>query len=429
MRKIRFISWRVLFYYIAIFIIFNESFLSSLSYIYVLKFNRLTNLAMDVFALMLFVIAQYTYRTSECKKYDTATKILIGGMIVFYFAGIFLYPTYSTQTSRFVIVILFFLMGYRDDRWIDVFLKMSIVFGLIYIVTTIWFSIDKTIYYNYFAFKMYPNYLNYDYVNSSGMAGITDHYSTNGMMLANIAILIFAALLSRKNKISITYLMLFAASVMALVLCGKRAHFAFVIVACFLTYLSIDYKKKGKISKTIVVIFLLFVIYNLLATYSPEFQSLIARFDNMTESRTTLIRYQLWASGIAGFYRNPILGVGWPGGRELTLNVMAGNQDVHNELIQILCETGIVGTIFFLGFIILACFIAVKLLFMCSDNSLTYSRRTRCCVIFSFAYQVFFVIYCITASPLHQAYTSNCYYFAAFLGIYIYNNRKRYFTK
>ena len=425
----RFVSWRILFYYIAIFIIFNESFLSSLSYIYVLKFNRLINLSMDIFAILLFVSAQYTYHSSENRGYDSITKILVGGMLVFYFVGMFFYPVYSTQTSRFIIVILFFLVGYRDDRWIDIFLKLSFLFGIVYIVTTIWFSIDKTIYYNYFAFKMYPNYLNYDYINSSGMAGITDHYSTNGMMLANISILLFAFLLSRMNKISITYLALFSASIMALILCGKRAHFAFVIVACFLAYLIIDYKKKGKISKTFLVIFLLFIIYNLLATYSPEFQSLISRFDNMTESRTTLIRYQLWASSIVGFYKNLIFGVGWPGGRELTLNVMGGNQDVHNEFIQILCETGIVGTVFFLGFMVLACIAAIKLLLLCSDNDLTYNKRTRCCVIFSFAYQIFFIIYCITASPLHQAYTSNCYYFAAFLSIYIYINRNKYFIR
>ena len=103
----------------------------------------------------------------------------------------------------------------------------------------------------------------------------------------------------------------------------------------------IDYKKKGKISKTFLVIFLLFIIYNLLATYSPEFQSLISRFDNMTESRTTLIRYQLWASSIVGFYKNPIFGVGWPGGRELTLNVMAGNQDVHMNLFRYFVKQGL----------------------------------------------------------------------------------------
>ena len=90
---------------------------------------------------------------------------------------------------------------------------------------------------------------------------------------------------------------------------------------------------------------------------------------------------------------------------------------------------GIVGTVFFLGFMVLACIIAIKLLFLCSDNDLTYSKRTRCCVIFSFSYQIFFIIYCITASPLHQAYTSNSYYLAAFLGIYIYINRNKYFMK
>ena len=420
------ISRRIFVYYISVFLIFNETFLSSLSYIYVFRFSRAVNMLLELIGLGLFIVAQFTYK-KQYKNYPLVFRFLIGMILIVYIVGMGIYPQFLSQTFRFAVIMLFILFGYRDCRWIEVLMNLLLWSGLIYIVTTIWFTFDKAFYLKYFAYSMYPKATNYDFLGNSGTAGITDHYSTNGMMLAGITILLFSQMLSKREEKGTSWMqtVLFSLSAIALVLCGKRAHFAFVIVACFFTYYLFMRNNKNRYFKYIRFAFIVFVTYSLLMTYSSNFQKLMARFDTMATSSGTLIRYSLWGTGIAGFLKNPIFGVGWPGGRYLTLSVMEGYQDVHNEFIQILCETGIVGGVVFFTFFAGGIITAIRFVIWTAKHRKAIELKTKQYAIFSCCYQCFFLMYCITASPLHQAYVSNLYYFSVCLGVLLFYNKNK----
>lgn len=254
--------------------------------------------------------------------------------------------------------------------------------------------------------------------------GITMHYSTNGIYLSISTILFFSEYLENKKKSSLIFTIL---SIIALLLTGKRAHTLFTILACVILYL---YKYKEKTSKKIfnfIIVATIGIIgIMIMSIFIPQVLNVVERFES------TIAKGEL-LSGREPFYelalnlwsRHKLLGNGW-GAFSYYFQIYIyssiftyGYLDAHNVYLQLLCETGIIGLCLFLFIALTNLKKNSKLIKITNDNSLA--------LMFAFAYQLFFLLYCFSGNPL---YDIQCYaiYFISMgivLNVQVENEKKK----
>lgn len=245
-------------------------------------------------------------------------------------------------------------------------------------------------------------------------AGLTSHYSTNGMVLT-LGLLSAFALIPRDRK---KYGALTAIFLLVIVLTTKRAHLIFGVMACVIVYFSSNLGRA--ISKIVKIIFILLAIVGLwyvAAQYFPVLGEVFVRLQD-TEDST---RAMYWAMCLSLFLKNPVFGNGWkafagvlyssPISRSL---VAWGNtgQDAHNVYLQILAEQGIVGETLFIIVVSVAMARTLGMLKRqpdeeeLSDVSGYEWQNDRVALRLSLGLQCFILMYCLTGNPL---YTSTMY--------------------
>ena len=121
----------------------------------------------------------------------------------------------------------------------------------------------------------------------------------------------------------------------------------------------------------------------------------------------------MWLLAIEEFVNNPIVGLGWQGYRySYAENLfVAGNYaggeylegfkylDTHNVYLQVLCETGIIGFVFFLMAIILPLLTALRLVrIYLNDHNVVLIRQLA----FSIGIQIFMLVYCFTGCCIND---------------------------
>lgn len=333
-----------------------------------------------------------------------------------------------------ILVSLFFMSN--DKRWISIFLKLLYVFSIFYTLTTIWLYFDTNSYFKYFADNLYPNNVNYNFYGGylkGYTAGVTDHYSTNGMMLANAIICFFGFAISKKDnrKLSIVSIIFLVLSIIAMILTGKRAHLLFSMVAILCGLIIFLSKDKSKGIKFICLFMLLAIVVVIAVNTSERLQNVLSRFENMSEDGNITSRFEFWEKGMELFNENKLTGIGW-----MHFYLESGfEQSCHNCYVQILCETGIVGAIIFIPFFIFSFIVSLKLLLWSATNKRNVNRYIVIFSIFSFCYQIYFLLYCLTGNPLFDIYCYGPYFVGTIISISLYkeyvkvNNNSYIFSK
>ena len=324
--------------------------------------------------------------------------------------------------AHYVLILTMFFFLYNDKRWLPVFLKLNFVFGVFYVLTTIWLYYDTNSFFTYFADHLYPNNLNYDFYNGylhGFTSGVTNHYSTNGMMLANATIVFFScAVVKKKNKkIALGSIVFLVLSLIALVMTGKRAHLLFTVSACvvaWMVYLSKDKNRAVKYAAFLLTALLVFVIS---VNVSSKLQNVLNRFVDVTEDGNVTSRFEFWDIALNSFSEHKLSGTGWLTFKDVSLT----DQHTHNIYIQILAETGVVGAIVFYPFFLYSLCIGLRWLLAVCKCKEAYSRETLIFGVFSFCYQIYFLLYGITGNPLYDIYSYPLYFIAVFFSIASYN--------
>ena len=208
-------------------------------------------------------------------------------------------------------------------------------------------------------------------------------------------------------------------SVFGLYLSGKRAHFGFCFLALLITYYYMVYlkgKNNSRLNRAVGLItissagfFCLWIVSFLVeGTLINEIFDTIGSLGDSNVDVTTG-RVDFWLVAIQLFKSNPILGIGWK--KFFELKFYGQSYDVHNIYLQLLCETGIIGTMIFVLFFIV--FIRKTLKIIRNRNTEASSKRIA---ILSLFYQIFFLLYGITGNPL---YDSSYYKFYFILAAFI----------
>lgn len=115
-------------------------------------------------------------------------------------------------------------------------------------------------------------------------------------------------------------------------------------------------------------------------------------------------RIDLYMLALRLFNENPIIGIGWGRYRAYTQGIFHSFSrttfDTHNVYLQLLCETGIVGLLFFV--ISLVATLKTSNFNVFKLAGINTNQESKFNYLFGLFLQYFFVIYCLSGNPLYD---------------------------
>lgn len=242
-------------------------------------------------------------------------------------------------------------------------------------------------------------------------SGFTANYVIIGIFV--VASRISDRIPSRKTIIRIAYLGL------ALLLTGKRGPIlALMLSAVLVGIIPVrGTKRMKKIWRFFLVILVLIVTFFSFGSfleqvpYIGRYIESINDFINGEDISSGRTRLYAWA--IQLFIRSPLLGIGW--GKYRT--TVAGNAtfikslETHNVYLQLLCETGIIGFLFFVTMFLMSWNMTKNSYCACLKEYNEELKKWKPLLFFSFSYQTYFLLLCFTENPLYDQFHQIIYAF------------------
>lgn len=294
------------------------------------------------------------------------------------------------------------LLAANSAQWLRVGVKCLVGMLLVFAVSTVamYFFPALSDYLSHTLFANNDSFMGYQ-------SGLTSHYSNNGLFNAIGAVVCFCYFqFGRSRSQRLLWGAACAFFFVALTLTGKRTGFVCAIAAMLIVYMSSG--KSGKGLKTLIITILGGYLIIAFGHMIPGLDLVMERFGeaissgNMEDS--TSGRTLLWEHALQGWLQNPLVGNGWssyyfiwPSG--MTVSVIA-----HNELLNLLYETGIIGTV-----LIIACMIAslastIKLVNKNSKDAAGLYLRV------SLGIQIYTLLYGFTMGGIFNSPTYYCFY-------------------
>lgn len=296
-----------------------------------------------------------------------------------------------------VILICFILSNIKN--WGKYFINITIAFSVIQAIATIFLWIFPSIAINNIV-PLFDSSVRNELVRqiSNGYAtGLCTHYSVNGIYLA---IGSGVAIIRYSHKKTIKNLMEFILIFIALLLTAKRGPILFCIISllvCYIVYNKTSIKSIIKFFSIIIIIFLAVMVIKDISI----FKDVVERFTNFGADITGG-RKPLYDLAYNMFTKNEIIGNGWGSykyfaNESIIGSIYGGNSFMyaHNVYLQVLAETGIIGLIMYLFFILFCLITNIKLIkneFGLNKNLLT----------FSLFIQVYYILYSLTGNALYD---------------------------
>ena len=299
----------------------------------------------------------------------------------------------------------------RNDTvdWISIGAKFVAVFGLIHAVATITFFVIPDLYSGWFK----PHFYAGVFTARDYKAGLSNHYSTNGMYLAwgLITSFYFGQVADRRGgrkwKVAVVVILV------GILLTTKRLHLVVGIGACLVIYLLFNVGKGsfGAAFKVAVVAAVALVVFYLVSISVPEIAGVIDRLQDLELDDG---RSSYYGICLNLFQSSPIFGHGWEsfstalyqsGVSDLARLYRNGNlhQTAHSVYYQLLAEEGIIGFVLFFGFAFTALIFTTKV-------ALENARNGRVGLYaLAVGVQVFFLWYSFTGGTLYECIEYSVY--------------------
>lgn len=293
-------------------------------------------------------------------------------------------------------------------RWIEDIARVIVLLGNIHIFSTIILWLFSPGLYNATLYHFWEGAPGGVSLNDAYKAGISPHYSSNGIYCAVMVLFYSSKIMAVENKrYNRRLVVLWMASILALLLTTKRAHLLFSILAIMGVYFFVG--KGNKTTKTVKIIGACLagaIMILCMVPVLPIVQGVIGRF---TSDDISTGRFDFWRQAFAIFETNRMFGIGW--GEYRFVNIYGTS--VHNTYLQLLCETGIVGLTIF----VIAMFTTVRNAikdYRRMQHILTHKMKTM--LMFSIAVQLFVLAYCMTGNCFYDI-TVIIYYLACSISI------------
>lgn len=248
--------------------------------------------------------------------------------------------------------------------------------------------------------------LTYSFLYRGMNHGLTNHYSRNAFYISLGIFITFSNILTKK-KIEKKDIILFMFFVCTMLLVAKRGTTLFLIVTIFILLIFKERNLSKKIKKSLKYISLGLLLLLIAYFFIPGTSNLFNRIVAMSNSEDVSTgRFYLYEIAWEMFKNKPMFGNGW--GSFLIRMTGTTFQAVHNDYIQLLAETGLIGTFIFVGFNILTIYYTSKIFKKIYLNKEKYmenmeNKRNMMVLTFSLSYQIFFCLYSLTGFP-HFSY-------------------------
>ncbi len=316
-----------------------------------------------------------------------------------------LFNSYALQAKKYgftlwwLAFLLFLIIGAtKNKKWLNTAIWTMAVLSCIYAFSTILFSLHIDL-----GISQLGNLFRNGSPISQGdlvSAGLTAHYTHNGMYISIGVIVWFAISCHTKKKLHYGVTLVF---ILALILTKKRGPLISIVLAIVLAYFIINL---GQMQKKIAGIFIgvlgaISVVY-VMYLINPGIFSVFDRFAGDAGLNN---REHLWNYALQLFRENMLLGAGWgyyPDHiRVIVDNVPIVNIHAHNFYLELLADTGIVG---FLCIIIPMAFTLVstiKLIKYINKSKLKDSIFFAP-LVFSLGFQIFFIIFGLSENAIYD---------------------------
>lgn len=290
-------------------------------------------------------------------------------------------------------VLLLWLYDEENTEWMDYSLKAFYIMGIFYSLMTLIQVFASDFYINN-IFKYLRDNSTFDIVfqMKRGLySGFTNQTAINAMYLSmgvGATYIMFAFGAKKKPWL----LILIASEIACIILSGKRGHIIYVSVAILIVayYNSSKSKRFTTALKVVLaIVVLLLLVYYLVPSASYFFDRVLNPDEDITNGRIN--RYiPAWEL----FRSHSIFGIGWERFRYTYIKY----SDVHNIYLQLLCETGIIGTMIFLTLFMYSLADTIRII----NYQWIKDQRVRKMLAFSLYTQIVFLLYGITGNGLYD---------------------------
>ena len=190
----------------------------------------------------------------------------------------------------------------------------------------------------------------------------------------------------------------------ALIATGRRSE-TVAAIAAVLAYFSYSVNRKKKSMRKLQVIIGLAIVASLLYLFWPWLSTLTVFYRytrTLTRYRSgmdiTSGRIEIYKIAWRQFMEHPVFGVGWSALKNYVAGFNVSN--AHDVYLQLLCETGVVGTALILPAYIITLVKSIKILNAYAAKKITDNARQLC--MFSLMLQVFFLVTGIFDNPIYK---------------------------
>lgn len=344
---------------------------------------------------------------------DRQVVITLGMMMVFC-----VIRTSRTSVETLVLVIMFLLcMCSAQIAWMQPMIKVLFASYIIYLAATIIFCFTPDFYLNTIVnlFPKTSRRLTSWYIQGY-MSGLTNHYSTNAIFLCTGFLFSISLCLSKAKEKRKPILLIAAAFFVGILLTGKRGPLIFAIAAVYGLYYFSNLKGHNRIVKTIGVILISLCALVVLISMFPALSGALVRFQETSSQGDILMgRYSLWTMAWKQFLEHPIFGIGW--GRfytDVSFRYDYTNYyHVHNTYIQLLCETGLIGSLFYFSWMFLILKKTIHIY-----QKIEKWQMEKALMGFSLSFQLFFLLYSLTGNTFYEEEVAVPYFIACGLSMY-----------
>lgn len=372
--------------------------------------------------------------------YDECLLIILIPIIALVSGEKFSIPTYSIGVIALFLAILFwstephsnFLYYFIGVEFIlfirpkandmDIILRIIQKVGFIYAISVILSFIFPGLFQVY-ANLLFPTEIALDYIDSLSKnynAGLNYQVSFTALYIS----IAFIIVLFGSDRHNYNYYLKLGILFLALVLTNKRAHFLYLFITClFVFYCSGKRgKKTNRFIKILLILFIALLVFKMATLFLPDIP-IISRLSIFLDSSlninvVTSGRIAIYIQMIEIFSKNKLTGVGWQNfadysnSRSLSGAINQG----HNVFLQIMCETGIIGLVFFLSIMIIYFFRSKKLL--STSVGMGYNQKYYMIGLSIF---IFYWLFWISGNPLYDP----VYYLSWIISLVIIFSAKR----
>lgn len=243
--------------------------------------------------------------------------------------------------------------------------------------------------------------------------GLVGSYQTGGMMMSIGCILFLMDYFNENNKFDIWGLLL---CVFGLMISGKRM-FTIIVGIAFIVLYFLSNKKKVR-GRVILIVIVSLTLITIASNFIPSVNEIINRFTNNAGDIRVITsgRNELWEKAIIAYKENKIFGIGFASfERYFNDNYRIsgiGSYLTHNIYIGLLAETGLIGTVIYVGFM---SYCLIRTFIIWKKHKLLTNHKENYILTYSILIQLWFIIYGITGNCIYDLNETFIY----FIGISI----------